>query len=770
LAALLIGTSMQLCFTPQELVAMFREKVAEFQYSGILPKVGTWSKQEQKEHFKEFSRFAEMVKKHNDDPDTKWVGVLNEFSLMTETERKSYLGANDSMAMSETKGRDIRLEKRSVLEDPPEEKEFVDWSHKLPPAKDQGGCGSCWVFSGLASLEYQLNREQEDEVISLSTKWSTDCTYPGGACNGGWSSDIWSWAQEHDHKLLREDDYKKYNAKTEECNLDEPAESAMGDYRIIGWVYIKPITEELEKALANPKYGVMSTVIGVSGGFYSYGSGVYYEAECPLRGHLVNLVGYGVLNGEQYWNVRNSWGPWWGDNGYIKMKRGHDMNMCGILTNSFLPLLVKGDQTSAKYYQNETGKECRDQSDAKGLFYRGTVSQTKSGLKCQKWTSQTPNDHKQMDNYNMGLGDHNYCRNPDGEGKPWCYNDEGSKPRWELCDIPVCNECEWEEEEGTQGLEKSDAMKLCEKDENCLGVSCDGDHFCWLYNGPENKDIFIFGTFIKEADCSDTYAEDLQVEKRDADNEPQDVSCNWKISDQGTNIFSLEDAKTECEMMADCEGITCDTQSECWLNMKNGDSIKKYTVYVKDCSHKDEDQDDPSKFYDNKLGKECREPEDEKGSGYRGTVSQTKSGLTCQKWTSQTPISHDRTPNNYQSEGLGDHNYCRNPDGEGQPWCYNVADSWPRWEYCDIPVCPECDWEETVVGTVTHRRGGAKIDCLEDKDCQGFKCKGDEDCWLMYGPDDISKTMTVYTIKNEKLEKKEKKTRKTGKTRKNKKN
>ena len=37
--------------------------------------------------------------------------------------------------------------------------------------------------------------------------------------------------------------------------------------------------------------------------------------------------------------------------------------------------------------------------------------------------------------------------------------------------------------------------------------------------------------------------------------------------------------------------------------------------------------------------------------------------------------------------GLGDHNYCRNPDeGEG-PWCYNSVTGEPRWDYCYVPDC-----------------------------------------------------------------------------------
>ena len=72
------------------------------------------------------------------------------------------------------------------------------------------------------------------------------------------------------------------------------------------------------------------------------------------------------------------------------------------------------------------------------------------------------------------------------------------------------------------------------------------------------------------------------------------------------------------------------------------------------------------------------------GRDYRGTVSQTRSGKSCQKWTANSPHSHSRTPQNYENAGLGDHNYCRNPDNTGDgTWCY-TTDSGTRWEACDV--------------------------------------------------------------------------------------
>ena len=92
--------------------------------------------------------------------------------------------------------------------------------------------------------------------------------------------------------------------------------------------------------------------------------------------------------------------------------------------------------------------------------------------------------------------------------------------------------------------------------------------------------------------------------------------------------------------------------------------------------------------------------------GYRGCQTKTVSGKTCQKWTAQSPHRHSRTPSKYPNKGLGDHNYCRNPDGEGGGiWCYTTSAS-RRWEHCDpLQRCYTWDAECTTTSPATgcHR-------------------------------------------------------------------
>ncbi|MDR3540719.1 MAG: C1 family peptidase, partial [Desulfosporosinus sp.] len=64
-------------------------------------------------------------------------------------------------------------------------------------------------------------------------------------------------------------------------------------------------------------------------------TGVYRwdHTSAETGGHAVVIVGWGKdkQTGVDYWIVRNSWGPAWGDNGYFKIARG--VNECGIEEN-----------------------------------------------------------------------------------------------------------------------------------------------------------------------------------------------------------------------------------------------------------------------------------------------------------------------------------------------------------------------------------------------------------------------------------------------------
>ncbi|KAL4218315.1 hypothetical protein ACF0H5_023051 [Mactra antiquata] len=68
---------------------------------------------------------------------------------------------------------------------------------------------------------------------------------------------------------------------------------------------------------------------------------------------------------------------------------------------------------------------------------------------------------------------------------------------------------------------------------------------------------------------------------------------------------------------------------------------------------------------------------------YIGRQATTNSGTICQRWDAKTPHDHKRV------HGFPDHpfhNFCRDPDFSGTPWCFTVnADI--RWEACPVKEC-----------------------------------------------------------------------------------
>merc|ERR1719478_889019 len=78
----------------------------------------------------------------------------------------------------------------------------------------------------------------------------------------------------------------------------------------------------------------------------------------------------------------------------------------------------------------------------------------------------------------------------------------------------------------------------------------------------------------------------------------------------------------------------------------------------------------------------CRETMTGNGQDYLGCQYQTVSGYTCQNWLEQTPQSHSYIPDWYPDGHLGDHNFCRNPDGDSTIWCITTNPS-VRWEFCE---------------------------------------------------------------------------------------
>ncbi|XP_056153482.1 hyaluronan-binding protein 2 [Lampris incognitus] len=100
----------------------------------------------------------------------------------------------------------------------------------------------------------------------------------------------------------------------------------------------------------------------------------------------------------------------------------------------------------------------------------------------------------------------------------------------------------------------------------------------------------------------------------------------------------------------------------------------------------------------------------EDGEFYRGFVSVTDAGETCLDWNSYFMLQNGEDPYKKYAgfDGIGPHNYCRNPDGDIRPWCFVNRRGQLKWDYCNIRTC------STVPASATSPTGTtpAKPDIL----------------------------------------------------------
>ncbi|KAE8280411.1 Hyaluronan-binding protein 2 [Larimichthys crocea] len=81
---------------------------------------------------------------------------------------------------------------------------------------------------------------------------------------------------------------------------------------------------------------------------------------------------------------------------------------------------------------------------------------------------------------------------------------------------------------------------------------------------------------------------------------------------------------------------------------------------------------------------------------YHGNVSETEDGDECLHWNSHFILEQGVNPfTAFEDEdGLGPHNFCRNPDGDSMPWCFIRRGPKLFWNYCDVTQCSDSTDDE----------------------------------------------------------------------------
>lgn len=130
-------------------------------------------------------------------------------------------------------------------------------------------------------------------------------------CQGGWMPSAFSWLAKNGGAV--EEYLYPYGAVFGSCQTGKPTKVSVASY-------VRIAEDETSIKNAIKQYG--SLAIAVDAGQWSYyGKGIFTASSVGSISHAVNLVGWGYDDslGQAYWLIRNSWGPNWGEGGYIRV-------------------------------------------------------------------------------------------------------------------------------------------------------------------------------------------------------------------------------------------------------------------------------------------------------------------------------------------------------------------------------------------------------------------------------------------------------------------
>lgn len=277
---------------------------------------------------------------HNADTTQTYKKGINTYTDWTTDEKRRLRGHKQSLKQRSVTLREANRRKtgthkqltraQQILRNGAQLPRFVDYRLSVPSiltaVKDQGQCGSCWAHAATESIEsyyalstgklYTLSQQQ----ISSCTPNPDQCGGTGG-CNGAIAElafDYITFAGGITSEWMYP--YQSYWGTNFNCT--SPSAQHIPQVTTTGYADVGHNDHAaLEAALAS--IGPVAVSVDASGwGNYEGGifSGCNYAANISMD-HAVQAVGYGhdFTSGLDYWIVRNSWSPDWGENGFIKL-------------------------------------------------------------------------------------------------------------------------------------------------------------------------------------------------------------------------------------------------------------------------------------------------------------------------------------------------------------------------------------------------------------------------------------------------------------------
>ncbi|KAL7534183.1 hypothetical protein ACHAWF_004747 [Thalassiosira exigua] len=273
-------------------------------------------------------------------------------------------------------------------------------------------CGSCWAHGAISAFQDRIKiaRDGKGHDINLSIQWVLNCgAGTAGSCHGGYHTGVYQLIQEMGQIPFETcQPYLACSAESQEgfcphidttcspintcrtCSgfsdmggecieLDYYPNATVDQYGEVGhdegilsdfFKDYKKKTHQIKSEIY--MRGPVATTINASP-LRDYEGGVLDDPNASTQtNHIVSIVGFGkdADSGKDYWIIRNSWGEYWGEMGFARIKAG--VNMLGI--EDHVAWVTPGTFTVENVPCSEDGKECGgvDQTHGRDRFMHMT--------------------------------------------------------------------------------------------------------------------------------------------------------------------------------------------------------------------------------------------------------------------------------------------------------------------------------------------------------------------------------------------------------------
>ena len=242
-------------------------------------------------------------------------------------------------------------------------------------------CGSCWAHGSISSLadRIKIKRKAAWPDINLSIQFLLNCQM-GGSCNGG--DHLATYKAIHEYGSIPYEDCMIYQA----CSSDSSEDGCKNNKQMFECTATNicktcdtftnrggtcsPIMHYPNATIAS--YGAVKGSADMMAEIYKNGPiacGINAEEIVDYTGgvldlphklkminHIISVVGWGydeAIN-KQYWFIRNSWGSYWGELGFMRLVLGE--NQLGI--EKTCAFAIPGNWTMQNVPCYENGLNC----------------------------------------------------------------------------------------------------------------------------------------------------------------------------------------------------------------------------------------------------------------------------------------------------------------------------------------------------------------------------------------------------------------------------